>query len=138
MMPVAVILFGDLSAHAQNSDPFLVTEPTQAEAYGEVTSEPVCFNLINTAPYTVYGTIKTNEFMRPDGIKTSHRSNFRLEPEYEAEFCSSGPFFDDRKLEIILRTLVPIFNCKTKITGDIVIHGQRTEDGTKTWINCIE
>ncbi len=134
----AALLFIAIPACAQESDPFLVTEPTKPSAGGEVTGTAECFNLINKAPYTVYGSINTNYFTRDDGIKTRHKSNFRLESAGAAEFCTFGPFFEGRKVELVLRTLVPIFDCKTAITGDIVIHGRRKEEGgTETYATCL-
>lgn len=132
------LMFQAQTAQAQSGDPFIVTDPVTPEAFGEITDSPACFNVLNTAPYTVYGTIKTEEFIRPDGIKTRHRSNFRLESRHQAEFCTRGPFFEGRKIEITLRSLIPLFTCKTKVTGDLIIRGEKTADGTKTWVECIE
>jgi len=123
------------------------------QADGEVVSEPICFVIKNEAPYTVYGSVSTNFYTRPDGRKARHRSNFRFEPAGSvdeegypndiAEFCSYGPFYDGRRLEIVLRTLVPIFSCHSRIDqGPLVIKGEyKPEDqggGTKTWIECYE
>jgi hypothetical protein len=58
-----------------------------------------------------------------------------------AEFCTFGPFYPERKLELVLRTLVPIFSCKTRVDqGEIVIKGFRKEDqpGTNTYAECYE
>ncbi|MCC6597901.1 MAG: hypothetical protein IT559_03850 [Alphaproteobacteria bacterium] len=117
----------------------------------DIVAEPICFAVRNEAPYKVYGNFATAEFQRPDGIKTRHRSNFRLEeagatdPETgealdQAEFCSYGPFFPERKLELVLRTLFPIFNCMTKIDqGELVISGYRKpEGGAVTTVKCFE
>lgn len=115
----------------------------------DIVQEPICFKVVNEAPYRVYGNFATDYYTRPDGLRTRHRSTFRLEPEGtkdeekgypldRAEFCSYGPFMPDRKLELTLRTLFPIFDCKTKITeGDIVIKGfRKAEGGTETWAEC--
>jgi len=115
----------------------------------EIVQEPICFTVRNEAPYKVYGSFITDYYTRPDGRKERHKSNFRLEevgavheekgyPLDVAEFCSYGPFYPERKLEFVLRTLVPIFNCKTSIElGEIVIKGHRKpEGGTKTWAVC--
>ncbi len=116
----------------------------------EILSEPVCFMLRNEAPYKVYGNFATDYYTATDGTKARHRSNFRLDepgsvdeqgyPADRAEFCSYGPFYPDRKLEIVLRTLVPVFSCKTKIDqGEIVIKGfRKPEGGAKTWAECYE
>ena len=120
------------------ADPFLVSEEVNEEALGPVIENPICFNVLNKAPYSVFGTIQTAEYVRSDGIKTRHRSNFRIETNHMTEFCSRGPFFEGQKLEIILKSLVPIFSCKTKITGDLIVQGEtKPEGGTKTWVDCI-
>lgn len=118
----------------------------------EITKEPICFTVKNTAPYKVYGSFITDYYTMPDGSRRRHTSNFRLEeadakdPEKgyaidRAEFCSYGPFYPGRQLEMVLRTLVPIFTCKTSIElGEIVIKGHRNpepEGGTKTWAECL-
>lgn len=113
----------------------LAAAPAQA---AETVSDPECFHVVNQAPYTVYGSINTNVFTRPDGIKTRHKSNFRLESGNFAEFCTFGPFYDNHKLELVLRTLVPTFTCKTGIAGDIMIYGRRKpEGGTETYAACL-
>lgn len=134
---VLVFAVGSWPAAAKD-DPFIVTSPTQPKALGAVSISPRCFNVINKAPYSVYGSINTNFFIRDDGIKTRHKSNFRLKPEAYAQFCTSGPFYDGEKLELVLRTLVPIFHCKTAVYGDILIKGKRKpEGGTETWAECL-
>ncbi len=115
----------------------------------EITPQPICFTLRNEAPYRVYGEVSTDYYTAPDGSKARHTGSFRLEKagtkreekDYfidRTEFCSSGPFYPNRQLEITLRTLFPIFSCKTNIElGEIVIKGHIKSDGTtKTWITC--
>lgn len=110
-----------------------------ASADGEVVDEPICFNVVSQAPYTVYGSFITNFFTRDDGARARHRSNFRLETNQKAEFCTYGPFYEGRKLELVIRTLVPVFTCKTALSGDIVVSGRRKpEGGTETWAACLE
>ena len=103
----------------------------------DVSDDPICFAVVNTADYSVNGSFTTEKFMRPDGVIASHRSNFRLRPAGEtadegrlsdrAEFCSYGPFFEGRMLILTLRSLFPIFECRTRVdTGqEIVIKGAR-------------
>ncbi len=124
--------------------------PVSARAQ-EIVNEPICFILRNEAPYKVYGSFSTDYYTRADGVRARHRSNFRLEeagttdekegyPLDAAEFCSYGPFYPDRKLDLTLRTLVPIFSCKTRIDqGDIIIQGHRKpEGGTETKALCYD
>ena len=117
----------------------------------DIISEPICFTLRNTADYTVAGNLATAHFQRPDGIVSRHRSNFRLsaagsfndagEPTDREDFCSYGPFLPDRQLLLTIRTLFPVFECKTRIDqGEIVLKGQRRADdnGVITWAECFE
>ena len=125
----------------------VLAAPAKAQ---EIVQEPICFNIRNEAPYKVYGNFGTDYYVAEDGTRARHRSNFRLDepgsvdkegyPSDRAEFCSYGPFYPDRKLEIVLRTLVPVFDCMTKIDqGEIVIHGKRKpEGGAETWADCYE
>ncbi len=115
----------------------------------EVTPTPICFSIRNEAPYKVYGQVATDYYTTPDGVRARHTATFRFEKagttnpktgnyQDRREFCSSGPFYPNKQLEITLRTLIPIFSCKTSIEmGELVIKGREKEDGTtKTWITC--
>lgn len=108
-------------------------------AYGEVTSQPICFNLVSEASNNIYGRVMTNYFETADGQRSRHRSNFRLEPGMSHEVCTSGPFFEGRKVEIVIQTFVPVFNCKTGISRDIIFKDERNSEGTlKSWAECID
>lgn len=121
------------------------------DAVPDIVTDPICFKVRNEAPYKVYGSFITDYYTAVDGTRAKHRSNFRLdeasskdaasgEASDAAEFCTYGPFLPDRKLELVLRTLVPIFSCKTKIDqGEIVIKGfRKPEGGTDTYAECYE
>lgn len=131
----------------------LLPLPGQSEELtldGEIVQDPICFTIRNTAEHKIYGTFGTNYYIAADGTQARHRSNFRLEPAGSkddegypadaAEFCSYGPFFEDRKLELVLRTLFPVFTCYTHIeNGEIVIKSKRNEDdsGYDQWAECL-
>lgn len=114
----------------------------------DVTETPICFTIKNEAPYKVYGDVASNYQENDEGLKVRHTASFRLEklgitdddgnPLDETEFCSQGPFFPGRQLELTLRTLIPVFSCKTNIeVGEIIIKGKIQENGsTKTWAVC--
>jgi len=117
---------------------FLATTPTTPHALGAVSSEPRCFNVVNKAPYTVFGSIRTNFYVRADGMKGRHKSNFRLGPQDDAEFCTYGPFFEGEKIELVLRSLIPVFSCKTALDEDILIYGRhKSGGGTETYAVCL-
>ncbi len=103
-----------------------------------VLDEPYCFNIVNEAPYAVRGSVATDYYEHEDGAKARHRSNFRLEPNAFQQVCSTGPFFEGWRLEIILRSLVPLDRCMTRIDmGDIRIIYETEGDGpTVTKLKC--
>ncbi|MFP4098876.1 MAG: hypothetical protein ACLFU1_08870 [Alphaproteobacteria bacterium] len=118
----------------------------------EITAEPICFNIRNEADHTIYGSVGTAYTTNEEGTKIHYNGTFRLEPKGTidpetgyakdfSEFCSNGPFYPRRKLEITLRTLIPVFSCKTNIEmGDIIVHSKKImRDGMETrkiWATC--
>lgn len=114
--------------------------PFSAAAFEmDIVKDPICFVVKNESDVSVTGSIVTDYYMSPDGTKARHRSNFRMGkagskdeqgyPDDMAEFCTYGPFYPDRKLEFVIRTLFPVFSCITKIDqGPIIIHATRKAD----------
>ena len=118
---------------------FYVPHASAQETFGEVSSEPYCFQIVNTAPYMVIGTIMTEKFTRPDGIVARHRSTFRLKQSDVSEVCTQGPFFEGQTLGLVLRSLVPLFECRVNVTGNVIIKGKLREDGTTySWVDGYE
>lgn len=106
-------------------------------AEGEVDTRPTCFRVINQAPYTVLGSLYTNYYVNKDRQRARHTSNFRLEKDQKQNFCTYGPYYDGRRLDLVLRTVLPIFSCRTMVDGDIYIKGEIKKDGgSKTWAEC--
>lgn len=130
----------------------IMAMPTPSSAQ-DITSSPICFIIRNNAEHTVYGEVATDYITTPDDQKIRHTGSFRLQPrgtthptegfaQDRSEFCSSGPFYPGRQLELTIRTLVPVFSCKTSVElGEIVIHSKKVDkDGiqiTKTWATCL-
>ncbi len=92
--------------------------------------EPVCGRVRNMASYSVMGSVATDYDILADGSRGRHRSNFRIPAGEFAEFCTKGPFYDGRRVELTIRTLVPIFSCYTKFDKEIVIIGSKKVDGS--------
>lgn len=133
------------SARAQQEEPMAAetagrqSPPPPADMPdGEVVADPVCFGIVNRAPFTVFGSLVSNIYTTEDGSNARHRSNFRLEEGQMTRFCTYGPFYAGRKLELALRTLIPVFACKTALYKDIEISGRRKpEGGTEIWASCL-
>lgn len=128
ILPVVVLLCA-VPAGAQQHVPF---------SDGEILPEAQCFKVINQAMEPVSGTVITNKYKSKEGVMARHRSNFKLGVNEMKEFCTYGPFYEGRKLALVLRTSVPVFNCKTAITGPIILRGVRTpEKGFKPRAGCL-
>lgn len=129
--------------------------PVSAAAQNEnldIVQEPICFAVVNTADHTMNGDFATERYTRPDGIVSRHRSNFRLQPKGtkdaagkskdRAEFCSYGPFLPNKMLILRLKSLFPVFECKTRVdTGlEILLKSERRADdtGVQMWAECFE
>lgn len=125
--------------------------PTSNAQTPDIVTDPICFQIRNSQDFSMLGSIVTDYYTRPDGVKARHRSNFRLGaagslddegyPNDRAEFCSYGPFFPGRKLELTLRTLFPVFSCQTRLDmGEIVLKAKRNADdsGYEYWAECYE
>lgn len=114
----------------------------------DISDKPICFVVVNTTPYTVYGDMSTDKFPAPSGKLESHKAVFRLRPKGtkgkgdnmldRSRGCTTGPFFPDRKLELTIRTLIPVFSCRTSLDkGDILIKSERNAQGDlRTWAEC--
>ncbi len=104
---------------------------------GGITTNPVCFNVMNQAPYSIFGTIRSDVYTTPEGVGARHTSNFRLKTGEGTSFCSTGPFYPERRLELVIRTLIPVFSCKARTDQDVIIYGRvKPEGGTETWAGC--
>lgn len=96
----------------------------QAENY--VLKEPICFPITNEEDRTVNGDIETA--LDPNNGERQ-RSAFRLEPGEKAAICTVGPFYEGYRVKLTIRTLLPLFECKTKVGEPIVIKRQKLRDG---------
>ncbi len=113
---------------------FLAVLPVSApsaQIMGEITSKPVCGQLINRAGQTMMGSIATAEQRIDSGDLVSHSQNFRLEDGEKWDICARGPFYTGQRLELTIRTLIPLFSCKTKIDQPVYLESHINEYGIK-------
>ncbi len=75
------------------------------------------------------GVIRTNQF-KYKGNLDRHEANFNLQDGENVEICSTGPFFDGYKVELTIRTIMPLFSCMTRLSGEIVLR-RKEENGIK-------
>jgi len=98
-----------------------LSHPTLA---ADVTPFEECATLRNAANQQVMGVIKTDAF-KYKGQIVRHESTFDLQDGETVEICSTGPFFPGYKVELTIKTIMPLFTCQTRLSGEIVL--RRTE-----------
>lgn len=86
----------------------------------DVTPFKECGTLVNSAGQVVMGVIKTESFMFQKQI-IRHEKNFNLQDGETVEVCSTGPFFPGYKVELTIRTIMPLFTCHTRLSGNIYL-----------------
>jgi len=119
----ACLFLFSAAASAQTS-----VRPQQA---GEITSKALCTYITNRSDQTIMGTIETMDQRIASGDMVSHSDNFKLEAGKRRHFCASGPFFEGQRLKLILRTIIPLFECKTKIDKEIFLDATLDANGIK-------
>lgn len=103
---------------------------------GEITQSPLCQKLINRSDQTIMGTIATAAQTLPSGDSVRHRENFRLEAGQDRQFCTTGPFYAGRRVEIVIRTIIPLFDCKTNLDRPIYLEAKPRLAMTKLTATC--
>jgi hypothetical protein len=94
-----------------------------------------CGAVVSNLPFTIYASLATDvagEKTIPgqtERAEVRHTSKFQLKPATRVEFCSEGPFYEGQRLEFTLRTMFPVFSCKTKIDRDIVVSAAARPEG---------
>ena len=125
----------------ENAAPMLQQNPAQA---GQK-----CGRIKNASGYRIYGSIKTDIAgttapegligVSPEGVNIRHQETFRLERDEGLDICTSGPFFEGERLELSVRTLFPVFSCRTQIGGRVIeIKSRPREDesGVEFFAQC--
>ena len=107
---------------------FLCAAPAQAQTF---TDTPLCLTLDNKTGDAVLGHIETAEYRDDHGKQSWHRHNFRIPKEESQEVCSTGPFFDDQKLRVVVKTIMPLYTCLTSMGGTVTITREPNQYGFK-------
>ncbi len=102
---------------------------------GDVTPFKECATLRNAANQEVLGVIKTDQF-KYKGQMVRHEGVFDLQDGETAEICSTGPFFPGYKVELTIRTIMPLFSCKTRLSGEIVLRSRDEGDTRVLYADC--
>lgn len=119
---------------------FAIYTPASAQtAASPFTDQPVCSELINSTGFTVYGSVETARATLPDGTLAHFKSNFRLSRDETTRICARGPFFEGEKVILTLRSLLPVFECQTKLGQPITLTATPKEPFGYDWrATCYE
>lgn len=131
---VLIFTFPAMAGEVQSDKAQLLVPPPMLEPANPDGSR--CFVINNKAPYSVTGSLVTNYYETASGIPARAHNNFRLKPGERQDFCTYGPFYEGARLELVLRTLMPIFSCYTVAQGEIVIMGETVDGKSRTWALC--
>lgn len=104
----------------------MIALPARAQVFSDA---PLCLKIHNTIDHEVLGHIETAEYYDDAGKLSWHRSNFRIKEDETKEVCSTGPFFDGYKLRIVIKTLMPLYSCKTEMNRTVTLSNQTDENG---------
>ncbi len=110
------LIFSALPAFAQPALP-TVTEGME----GEVIAKPICTYMTNRSDQAILGTIELASQTLPSGETITHSENFRLKAGDKRQVCAAGPFYEGRRIRLVLRTVMPLFECKTKLNHEIFL-----------------
>ncbi len=103
----------------------------------DVTPFQECATLRNTVPHSVMGVVRTAGFKNSrTGQVSYHEGPFVLNEDETVEICSKGPFYTGYKVELTLRTIMPLFTCKTRLSGEIVIRQKIENDIKFLYADC--
>lgn len=82
------------------------------------------------------GFIATAGQKMASGDIVKHRENFRLEAGERKQICAAGPFYEGQRLELTIRTIMPLFSCKTRIDREIFLDAKKERGFNKLSATC--
>lgn len=103
---------------------------------GEILAKPLCTWLTNRSDQTIMGFIATAAQPVASGDIVKHRENFRLDAGQRQRICAAGPFYEGQRLELTIRTIIPLFTCKTKLDREIFLDAKPAPEFTKLTATC--
>jgi len=118
---------------------FLFFFPFTVQAAGLYTERPHCAVLKNESKGTAFVAIRTDFYTAPDGSRSYYEEVIHLKEGQEREICAKGPFLPDYKVTLIVKSLFPLYECKTKLTGTIPIRERPDKEGGRdVYAVCVD
>jgi len=115
----------------------LMASSAHAEIY---TQEPHCAIFKNETKNTMFLGIRTDFYTKPDGKKSYHEEVLHIKPGNMQQACVKGPFFPDYKVLLSVKSFFPLYECKTRLEGEIYIREKVKENGNGKdyYATCVE
>jgi hypothetical protein len=113
--------------------------PFAAQAEEIYLQEPQCAVIKNDTKQKQFVSIRTDYYAKPDGSRSYFEEVLHLEPDQDQEVCVKGPFLPGYKVTLTVKSFIPLFECDTKLAGEISIQEKETEKGGhEIFANCVE
>ena len=103
--------------------------PVSAQAAELYSPQPKCAVIRNETKDKTFVAIRTDFYTKPDGARSYYEEIMHLKPDEERQVCAKGPFYDGYKVNLIIKSLFPLFDCKTKLEGTIPVREKPTPSG---------
>lgn len=117
---------------------FFLLLPAPVQAADLISPRPYCGTFRNDTPNYILGSVRTAYGTSKTGEKGRHESSFRLESGEKKEVCATGPFYPGYQVEFVIKTMIPVFSCKTALKGTIVITSKHDKnDFNKYYATCV-
>lgn len=82
--------------------------------------------------------IRTDYYANKDGSKDRFETILSLPPGQFQEVCAKGPFYPDYKIALSITAMMPLFECQTKLEGEIALHADKGKDDIyKIYADCV-
>ncbi len=116
----------------------MLSFPAQAEEL--YSPQAQCALIKNAMTTSASVAIRTDFYTKPDGKRSYYEDILKLDAGKEREVCAKGPFLPDYKVYLTVKSFVPLFDCKTKLQGEITIRerASKSGEGREVYALCAE
>ena len=118
----------------------MILLPLSTHAEEIYTNEPRCAIFKNETKDTMFVGVRTDFYTKPDGTRSYYESVMKIRAGNMQQACVKGPFFPGYKVALMIKSFFPLFECQTKLQGDIFIREKpkASGEGRDFYATCIE
>lgn len=104
---------------------------SQAQSQELYSPLPHCALIKNETLDEMIIQIRTDYYLRDDGSRDYYETILRIDAGKDREICAKGPFYPEYKVDLIIKSLFPLFDCKTKLQGEIPVRERKDGSGSR-------